>query len=53
MSAILEQSETVTTLIGTVWDMICANPVLATFVVCGLITAAIGVFGAIKGTAHF
>ena len=53
MTAILEQGDTVATLIGDVWEIICANPVLATFVVCGLITAAIGVFGAIKGTSHF
>lgn len=53
MTAILEQGDTVATLIGDVWEIICANPVLATFVVCGLITAAIGVFGAIKSTSHF
>ena len=53
MAAILAQGDTVATLIGDVWDIITANPVLSTFVVCGLITAAIGVFGAIKGTSHF
>ena len=53
MDTLLAATSTVTTLVGDVWDMVVANPMLTVIAAAGLITLAVGVFGAIKGAAHF
>ena len=52
MEAILGATETITTLVGNVFDMITGNALLVVFVAAGLIGTGIGVYKKIKRAAH-
>lgn len=52
MSAVLSAVDTIGTLIGNVWTLMTANPVLTVFVAAGLLAVGVSVFGMIKGAAR-
>lgn len=52
MSAIIEATGTITTLVGDVFGMITANPLLCVFCAASLIGVGIGVFKRIKRAAR-
>lgn len=51
MEAILAATSTITTLIGDVFELMTANPLLVLFLAASVITIGIGIFRKIKGAA--
>lgn len=52
MESIISATETISTLVGSVFDMITGNALLVVFVAAGLIGVGVGVFMKIKKAAH-
>lgn len=52
MSAVISAVDTISSLVGKVWDLMTANPVLTVFVAAGLLGVGVTVFGLIKGAAR-
>lgn len=52
MSAVLGAVDTISSLVGKVWDLMTANPVLTVFVAAGLLGVGVTVFGLIKSAAR-
>lgn len=52
METILGATDTVTTLVGNVFDMITGNPLLVVFVAAGLIGVGVSAFKRIKKAAR-
>ena len=52
MESIISATETISTLVGSVFDMITGNALQVVFVAAGLIGVGVGVFKKIKKAAH-
>lgn len=52
IATVLEGTETITTLVGDVFDMIVSNPLLCVFVAASLLSVGIGIFKRIKRAAR-
>ena len=52
MTAVIEAMNTVTQLMGSVWELMTSNPLLTLFVAAGLIPVGVGAFVAIRNAAR-
>ena len=52
MSAVMSAMDTVTSLMGKMWDLMTSNPLLAVFVAAGLIPVGISLFVSLRNAAR-
>lgn len=52
MEAVIAAMDTVTQLMGSVWELMTSNPLLTLFVAAGLISVGVGAFVAIRNAAR-
>ena len=52
MDAVIAAMNTVTQLMGSVWQLMTSNPLLTLFVAAGLIPVGVGAFVAIRNAAR-
>ncbi len=52
MDAVLEATDTVSTLMGDVWTLMTSNPLLTLIVAAGVLTIGLGIFRRVKRTAR-
>lgn len=51
MDAVLSATDTVANLMGKVWNIMTANPLLTVIVAAGVLTIGLGIFKKVKKTA--
>lgn len=52
MSAVMSAVDTITQLMGKVWDLLTSNPLLALFVAAGLLPVGIALFTSLRNAAR-
>lgn len=52
MSAVLSAVDTITTLMGKVWDLLTSNPLLTLFVAASLLPVGIALFTSLRNAAR-
>lgn len=52
MTAVLGAVDTITSLLGNVWELLTSNPLLTLFVAAGLLPVGIGLFTSLRNAAR-
>lgn len=51
MDAVLSATDTITSLMSKIWNVMTGNPLLTLFLAAGVLTLGLGIFRAVKKTA--